>query len=386
MFSQNAKTLKLVDASWTKTQLENTLVEKGTLGTSVHKLQAKYNIPIATLHRYIKKRENTELFVESRGRKPVLTKEAKKELKDVIPDLASLGFAPTLSGVTDLVKQYVIENDVTAANKVFNYNDVVGCPGPDWLSKFLKDEGLSLKDATKLSKERHNATRNPFIIYRFYDLLGKVVEDLLLDNRPDLIWNCDETGMPHEPKKCKVISVKGEKTLQVVPGCDWENTTVLAACSASGKVLPPLIIHPGQQVQLAWRPNITGTDRYPWQHANPSGWMMTDIFYKWFQLFEEWTRTVNEDGEIEPCLMIYDGHLSHVGLDTLRYARNFNITIVKLPPHTADLLQPLDVAVFSSLKIHWGKIMFQRLKSVHSKLSKSEFAKLLSSGGMGFIV
>ena len=109
--------------------------------------------------------------------------------------------------------------------------------------------------------------------------------------------------------------------------------------------------------------------------------MTAEIFHKWFRLFEERTRTLKEDGEIEPRLMIYDGHLSHVDLATLRYARNFKVTIIKLPPHTTELLQPLDVAVFSALKVDWGGgVLFQRLRNVRSKLSKAEFAQILASG------
>ena len=36
-------------------------------------------------------------------------------------------------------------------------------------------------------------------------------------------------------------------------GSDRENTTILAAVSASGKTFPPLIIFPGKQVQTTWR-------------------------------------------------------------------------------------------------------------------------------------
>ena len=107
--------------------------------------------------------------------------------------------------------------------------------------------------------------------------------------------------------------------------------------------------------------------------------MTAEIFHKWFRLFEERTCTLKEDGEIEPRLMIYGGHLSHVDLATLRYPRNFKVTIIKLPSHTTELLQPLDVAVFSALKVHRGKILFQRLRNVRSKLSKAEFAQILAS-------
>ena len=107
--------------------------------------------------------------------------------------------------------------------------------------------------------------------------------------------------------------------------------------------------------------------------------MTTDVFYKWFQIWEQQTQTKAEDGNVEPRLMIYDGHLSHTGLETIRYAREFKVTIIKLPPHTTDLMQPLDVAVFYPLKNSWGKILLKRLQSVRSNLSKKEFAELLAS-------
>ena len=42
------------------------------------------------------------------------------------------------------------------------------------------------------------------------DILEKVVFDLSLQERPNFIWNIDESGLPSEPNKCKVISEKGE--------------------------------------------------------------------------------------------------------------------------------------------------------------------------------
>ena len=69
--------------------------------------------------------------------------------------------------------------------------------------------------------------------------------------------------------------------------------------------------------------------------------------------------TEDSIGVLEPRLLIYDGHLSHVWYGTLELARQQKVTIIKLPPHTTDLLQPLDVAVFKSLKDHWGDILFQ---------------------------
>ena len=58
------------------------------------------------------------------------------------------------------------------------------------------------------------------------------------------------------------------------PGADRENTTVMAACSASGRFLPPMIIFPGQHVQSTWKPTTLATsENYPWIYANKKGWM-----------------------------------------------------------------------------------------------------------------
>ena len=66
----------------------------------------------------------------------------------------------------------------------------------------------------------------------------------------------------------------------------------------------------------------------------------------------------------------------------LEHARKYNITILKLFPHTTDLLQPLDVAVFKSLKDQWGCKLFKRLNATRSRLSKAELATLLASEGV----
>ena len=63
-----------------------------------------------------------------------------------------------------------------------------------------------------------------------------------------MIWNVGESGLPSEPKKCCAVSQKEQKTLQIVTGSDRDNTTVLAAVSASCTALPHLIIFQGKQV------------------------------------------------------------------------------------------------------------------------------------------
>ena len=56
-----------------------------------------------------------------------------------------------------------------------------------------------------------------------------------------------------------------------------------------------------------------------------------------------------------PDLLIQDGHASLTSIEVIELARSSNIHLLCLPSHTTHILQPLDVAVFKSLKSHYWK-------------------------------
>ena len=80
-----------------------------------------------------------------------------------------------------------------------------------------------------------------------------------------------------------------------------------------------------------------------------------------------WTTSVN----------IWWTYISLMVWDNL-FSERKKVRIIKLPAHTTDVLQPLDVSVFKSLKDDWGSILFKRLKIKRKRLSKSEFLTVLA--------
>ena len=75
----------------------------------------------------------------------------------------------------------------------------------------------------------------------------------------------DESGVPHKLKKCKVLSLKGQPTLQIITGSDRDNTTILAVVSGIGETFSPLIIFEGKQIQRTWNPSTKPDHKfYPW--------------------------------------------------------------------------------------------------------------------------
>lgn len=102
------------------------------------------------------------------------------------------------------------------------------------------------------------------------------------------------------------------------------------------------------------------------------GSMTQEIFYSFMVKF------INDVKE-RPILLIYDGHLSHMEYKTLKLAKDNGITIIRLPPHTTDLLQPLDVCCFGPIKRKWSDTL-EKFQNENQRLpSNSEFVDLLCS-------
>ena len=114
--------------------------------------------------------------------------------------------------------------------------------------------------------------------------------------------------------------------------------------------------------------------------------MKLDIFFKWILVWEVKTRSFTSEGDLENRIIIYDGHLSHVGFPTLKHARENKVAILKLPSHTRELLQSLDASVFKPVKENWGQILHGRLRKTRKALTKLEFSAILSSDEVWQIV
>jgi hypothetical protein len=86
-----------------------------------------------------------------------------------------------------------------------------------------------------------------------------------------------------------------------------------------------------------------------------SGWILMDIFTKWFDNFVHFIKPSADDS----VLLIVDSHYSHTkNLDVVDKARERSVATVSLPPHSKHKMQPLDVGFMKSLK----HIMYNKLK------------------------
>ncbi|XP_049770439.1 uncharacterized protein LOC126109453 [Schistocerca cancellata] len=209
---------------------------------------------------------------------------------------------------------------------------------------------------------RRKATSDPFIIYDFYDKLEAILEELDIKDKPANIWNLDETYFSADPSRVRSVGGIGQKFFQNIQGSGRDNTTVLACVSAAGRALPPLIIFEGVHLWSSWKGahDLSGT----FYSTTVNGFMTSSIFSSYFSHFCD---TVKE----RPLLLLLDGHLSHLDPTVIEKARNERITIMKLPPHTADQLQPLDKCCSKPFKDTWNTELIQ---SQNSSIFSSYFS------------
>ena len=144
--------------------------------------------------------------------------------------------------------------------------------------------------------------------------------------------------MDHNPPK--VLARAGSNPHCVTSGKS-ATTTVIAAVSALGETIPPFVIFKGDRLSKDIRADgVDGTE----YRSSQSGWSNSNLFHDFFSnnfLHHVTTR---------PCVLLYDGHSTHVTCDVIEAARQEGVHLFVLPPHTSHCLQPLDVSVFSPFK------------------------------------
>ena len=217
-----------------------------------------------------------------------------------------------------------------------------------WLGFKARHEDLTLRKPDKLDRRRNNMSKKS-VVDSHFQLLKETLEQHDLLNKPSHIFNVDESGMEMDNVTGKVVvNRKTKHTYQESSG-DREHITVNVCASASGQVLPPMIIF--EQCFPSGDYSKLGPPECLYAKS-PNGYMDGELFHKWFKnIFLPYT------AHLRPAMLILDGHSSHLTIDIIDLARENNVILFCLPPHTTHLLQPLDVSVFRSLKSHFAKLV-----------------------------
>lgn len=128
-----------------------------------------------------------------------------------------------------------------------------------------------------------------------------------------------------------------------------ELVTQVAIICANGNALPPVFVFP--RVRFDEKRMMSGTTPGSLGLVHKTGWMTSENFIKVLRFFKENVRC----GIDRPVLLIMDNHDSHISVEGINFCRENGITVLTLPPHTSNRLQPLDRCVFGPFKKYFSE-------------------------------
>lgn len=363
--------------AYTKKDLINAVTDVQNHNKTYRQAQEYYNVPIAVISQRINGRK-TSIDSTGPGRKTALSAQLEDKVVECLLARAKAGYPCDKEELLNLIQEYVQSHTLTTPF-------VNGRPGEDWYYLFLRRHNgiLSLKKPEQLQKCRKEA-RKPDIIYKFYDDLRQTLSDLDIESeeKGGFIYNADETGFKSDPSRLRAIGEKGKPLSRVSGGSGRESTTVLACVGADGSFLPPLIVFKGAGIQARW----TSQQAYPGTlyTVSKNGWMEEPQFFTWFtKSFIPHVNIIRQEKSLpnQGAVLLYDGHSSHISVRIIEAAIENKITLIKLPSHLTDMLQPLDKCVFGPVKTCWEKKLISFGKRQMGKgtgsLSKSDFVEML---------
>lgn len=265
-------------------------VTNGTL--SVRRAALEYNVPKSTLH----DRLTGKVMPGAVGGAPRYLEEDEEE--ELVRWL--VGCAKSIREVRAIVGAIVA--------KKMNIDHCTVSHG--WWDRFRKRHPqLSLRTGETLAYVRAVST-NRQVLDRYFDMLEDIVTKNSLPS--GRIFNLDETGMPLQHRPGKRIALRGQKHVNVLTSGNKTNITVLACVSASGFVMPPMVIYSRKNLNPELtRGEVDGTI----YGLSSSGWIDSELFSDWFR-----NHFLEYAPKSRPLLLLLDGHSSHYCPDFIRQA------------------------------------------------------------------
>lgn len=207
-----------------------------------------------------------------------------------------------------------------------------------WLHRFRNRFGISAKAICGESASVPIETVNLWRTGEIRKLIAAYSEDD--------IFNADETGMfyqllPHRTLAAKNDPCKGGKKSK-------ERLTVHFCCNASGtEKLKPWVI--GKSLNPRCFKNVKSL---PCEYrANKRAWMTHNIF-------EEWLLDIEKKMKLEKrkILLLVDNCAAHIAIP-----RMDNVRVEFFPPNCTSVLQPLDLGIIQTVKVHYRKLLLKKV-------------------------
>ena len=327
-------------------------------GVPVKKAAAEYGVPTTTLRDRITGRV---VHGTKPGPKPYLSSSEETELSHFLKTCTDIGYGKTRKDVMSIAQSVAADKGVLKSHKITE----------GWWRRFLKCQpDLSLRRGDTTAHIRMNAV-NRDTMKQYFALLNEVMSEHNLHTKPSQIYNVDESGIPFDPKPPNIVAKKGMKKVRYRSSGRKGQVTIVGCANASGHAIPPMVIFDVQKLNPSWTEGEFPGTKYG---LSSNGWINTELFEAWLS-----EHFLEHAVSARPLLLLLDGHSTHYQPQLLRLAREHDVIILCLPPHTTHEAQPLDCGVFGPLKAHWSNVCHSFLQQNPGRvITRFQFSSLFS--------
>ena len=333
-------------------------------GKSIRQTSLQTGIPKSTLQAKI---TGNRPIGKKTGPSSILKADEETSLVTWIMHRSKLGFPITrtqlINSVAHLIKQLNRKNPFTN-----------GIPGRQWVKAFFKRHPEITSQVSQCSSNGRASVTEKVLRGWFREVEKYLIEKNLVGIDGARVFNVDELTFYLNPKNERVIVKKGNKAVNsFVQNDEKECLTVLFTTNARGTLAPPMILFPYERIPYS----ISQSMPPGWSIGKAdNGWMTGETFFKYVcNVFEPWLTT---NCIQRPVILFVDGHSSHLTMPLTDFCRNHQIELIALFPNATHLIQPLDVALFCTLKAAWRNSVVQwRSFNDNKKLRREDFGPLL---------
>ena len=319
---------------WTNVQMEAAMkaVEDGS---PINQAARDHGVPKTTLRDRLSGRV---IHGSKPGPKPYLSSSEELELSSFIKESAKVGYGKTRKDVMIIAERVAKDKGTLRKERI----------SQGWWNRFMeRQKDLSLRRGESISHVRMDAV-NKETMDHYFLLLKDTLDEHNLRDKPEQIYNVDESGLPLDPKAPNIITEKGSKNVRYRQSGRKGQVTIVACSNAVGQTIPPMVIFDAKNLNHAWTKNEVPGTKYG---LSDNGWINTGLFESWVcELF------IHNAVPGRPLLLLLDGHSTHYQPDVVKFAREHNIIMLCLSPHTSHASQPLDCGVFKPLKSEWTNV------------------------------
>jgi hypothetical protein len=337
-------------------------VQEGHL--NVRRAALLHGVPIQTLRDRVNGKVKLGAVL---SKETLFTHEEEEFLVQHIEKLCSLGYGLSKSRVNILAAELAQKLGMRSNQSKLSNR---------WYYAFLKrwDSRLKVVKPRSLTSYRAAALTQTTIDDYFSRLEITMLKYNLL-GKPHMIYNLDETGLKPEHRPSSVVAPKSSRNVQSVTSPNSTTVTLISCISASGSVIPPFYVFKGKRYNTEL---LHGALPGSGMSMSDSGWSNSTIFMKYLK--DHFLKyVVTRQDPTEHILLLFDGHASHCTWDIMEWAKNNNIILFVLPPHTSHALQPLDVGCFGPFKsVYYNECNLYMASTRGQVITKYNIAELSS--------